>query len=225
MTGKFLTPNEPALSGSFYIMLTLPNSVEFRQHMKGALYELTQEFNWEEFGTMSPEDAAERWSTILNQIQDVPMLPVGMFIYTIATVGQANWIACVGGSLLMADWPELMAIYPSAAKNQPSAGRFIVPNLAGRFLTGSGVSDYSFNFPFLSVGGQRQVTLNTTQIPAHVHTEIQASPTIINGGLEAPASAAIPVAGNTGSAGGGQPHENMPPYYVFTAFMIGRALP
>lgn len=225
MNGKFLTPDEPVETGSFYILITLPHSVEFRQHMKGALYELTQDYNWEEFGTMSPEDAAEKWSTILNQIQDAPMLPVGWILHTIATSMPANYIPCNGQNLAMADWPELMAIYPAAAKNQPTTGRFLVPNAAGRFLTGDGVSDYGFNFPFLSTGGQRQVTLNATQMPAHTHTVVNAVASVINGGLEAPASAAIPVAGSTGSAGGGQAHENMPPYYVFHAYMLGRQQP
>lgn len=78
--GKFLTPDTPSTEGVFYILLTLPRSVEFRQLLKGALYPLTQDFNWEDFGTMTAEDAAEAWSEILSKVRDAPMHEVGTFV-------------------------------------------------------------------------------------------------------------------------------------------------
>lgn len=225
MTSKFLTPDEPVNPGSFYILLTLPKSVEFRQLLKGALVDLTQPEKWQEFGSMTAEDAAEAWSSILATVRDMPMHEVGSFVYSIREENPANWIPCNGSVLPMADWPELMAVYPAVLKNVPTTGQFFVPDLRGRVMVGSGVDAGGFNWPFLSTGGARRVTLTSDQMPAHSHTEITAVAAVINGGLEAPAAAAVPGAGVTGSAGGGQSHENMPPYGVLKIFLVGRLFP
>jgi microcystin-dependent protein len=222
---QFQTPDQPVNSGWFYILLRLPNSVQFRQHMKGALYELTQPENWEEFGDMSPEDVAEAWSTVLSIVRDAPMFPVGTLFYSIATSQPANMIQCNGQALLMADWPELMAVYPTILKNYPVTGQFIVPDARGRSFVGDGTDPTGFNWAFLSTGGERQHTLTQAEMPAHTHGESVAVPATINGGLEAPAIAATSSTGVTGSAGSGNPHNNMPPYGVLHAYLVGRLLP
>lgn len=222
---KFLTPNEPAEAGSFYILLTLPHSVEFRQHLKGALYPLSQTEYWQEFGDMSPEDAAEIWSTIMATVRDMPMHEIGTFVHSIRTVAPANWIECKFGAKQMADWPELMEVYPTAWKNNPSAGQFYVPEMRGRVLAGYGETVMDRSYPMLQQGGLHDVFLSVNQLPAHTHGESIAVPAIINGGLEAPASAAVPGAGVTGTAGGGQSHENMPPYLVVRTYIVGRLFP
>jgi microcystin-dependent protein len=107
---------------------------------------------------------------------------------------------------------------------------FFVPDLRNKFLLGE--DEYQ---PMGSSGGEQNVTLDISEMPEHTHTnsphahsEIGAVSTIINGGLEAPASAATPLPTTTGfetvvidNAGGGQAHNNMPPYvtigYVIVA--------
>lgn len=225
--GKFLTPDDPVNSGSFYILLTLPRSVEFRQLLKGALLPLAQEWNWQEYGTMTPEDAAEIWTRIMLSVRDMPMHEVGTFVYTISTNPPANWIQCTGGDLSMAEWPELMEVYPAVLKNQPSAGRFIVPNWAGRVMMGDGLSDYGFSWSFLATGGSRTHTLTSNEMPTHAHTYV---PPVFNVDLEAPGvpdilGAGLGVPTNTGNAGGGQPHNNMQPYGVAHCYMVGRLFP
>jgi microcystin-dependent protein len=223
--GKFLTADEPAIAGSFYILLTLPKSVEFRQQMKGALYELTRPEKWEEFGTLTPEDNAELWSKILASVRDMPMNEVGTFVYSMRATAPANWIPAQGGDLAMADWPELMEVYPTVLKNYPSTGRFTVPDMRGRQFVGDGTDTTGFNWQFLSIGGERQHTLTIAEMPVHNHGESIAIPAIINGGLEAPASAATASTGTTGAAGSGAAHNNMPPYGVCHMYLVGRLLP
>ena len=92
------------------------------------------------------------------------------------------------------------------------------PDLRNRFVVGAGSgSNYSVN----DTGGADSVTLTVDQIPAHTHTYIDQYVVINNGYRPWPASnndcAARNV--NSGSAGGGQSHENRPPYYALCFIM------
>lgn len=85
---------------------------------------------------------------------------------------------------------------------------------AGRFI--AGVSDGS-GFAYGDVGGEAEHTLTEDEMPAHTHVQSA------NGnGLQADGNASNPagiVAGRTstvtGSTGGGQPHNNLPPYITY----------
>ena len=93
------------------------------------------------------------------------------------------------------------------------------PNLSGRFVVGYDASnnDYDVN----DTGGSESVTLTVNQIPAHTHTYIDQYVAIDNGYRPWPASnndcgqRNI----NSGSTGGGQSHENRPPYYALCYIM------
>ena len=92
------------------------------------------------------------------------------------------------------------------------------PDLRNRFVVGAGSgSNYSVN----DTGGADSVTLTVDQIPAHTHTYIDQYVVINNGYRPWPASnndcAQRNV--NSGSAGGGQSHENRPPYYALCFIM------
>ena len=93
------------------------------------------------------------------------------------------------------------------------------PNLSGRFVVGYDASnnDYDVN----DTGGSESVTLTLNQIPAHTHTYIDQYVAINNGYRPWPANnndcAARNI--NSGSTGGGQSHENRPPYYALCYIM------
>ena len=93
------------------------------------------------------------------------------------------------------------------------------PNLSGRFVVGYDASnnDYDVN----DTGGSESVTLSVDQIPAHTHTYIDQYVAINNGYRPWPANnndcAARNI--NSGSTGGGQSHENRPPYYALCYIM------
>ena len=92
------------------------------------------------------------------------------------------------------------------------------PDLRNRFIVGAGGgSNYNVN----DTGGADSVTLTVDQIPAHTHTYIDQYVAIDNGYRPWPANnndcAARNV--NSGSTGGGQSHENRPPYYALCFIM------
>lgn len=217
----YRTPDAPG-DGSRYVLFRLPPGEGHISLLLGALVSLTYEYAFIKDGSELPHETAETFAKVVGEMLYYSPPEVGTAIFSLRDSAPANWIPCMGQNLAMADWPELMAVYPSVLKNYPSSGQFFVPDLRGRMLIGDGTDGFGFNWPFLSVGGSRTVTLTQAQMPAHTHGESIAIPAVINGGLEAPASAATASTGTTGSAGSGQAHDNMPPYGVCHMFIVGR---
>jgi hypothetical protein len=86
-------------------------------------------------------------------------------------------------------------------------------NLKGRFVVGFDTGDTDYNVIGKS-GGAKNVTLSIDQIPAHTHTE-NGEVTNTGSDFDLTGGNGSRFGGrNTGSAGGGQSHENRPPYYV-----------
>lgn len=63
----WLTPDLPAPTDVFCRRLTIPNRLEFIMAVNGALVDLTRPYNWEKFGSMTPEEAAELMQTMLQE--------------------------------------------------------------------------------------------------------------------------------------------------------------
>lgn len=195
-------------------------SADVRSLLLSLLRDAVVVFDWPDMSD-AERDAADALIA-LAQRQIMTNVLVGTIQYAVLQTTPDGWIKCDGQTLSMADWPELMAVYPNILKNYPSPGLFLVPDHRGRVVVGDGVDTQGFNWQFLSTGGARTHTLTINEIPAHTHGESIAVPAVINGGLEAPASAATPSTGTTGSAGGGAAHNNMPPYGVLRAYLVGR---
>ena len=87
------------------------------------------------------------------------------------------------------------------------------PDLRDRFIVGSG-SSYSVG----NTGGSNSVNLNVNQIPSHTHSYV--GHTYPGSGAEQNQSGgpedrtSFNVGKTTGGSGGGQAHENRPPYYA-----------
>ena len=98
-------------------------------------------------------------------------------------------------------------------------GNNSTPNLSGRFVVGydASNSDYDVN----DTGGSESVTLTLNQIPAHTHNINLA----VRAFYQEPRNFGVGTDGSannsedTGSAGGGQSHENRPPFYALCYIM------
>ena len=90
------------------------------------------------------------------------------------------------------------------------------PDLRDRFIVGTG-SSYSLG----NTGGANSVTLTLNQIPAHTHTYERTDVGINVADRPWPANNndCDMTNQNTSSAGGGQSHENRPPYYALMFIM------
>lgn len=125
-----------------------------------------------------------------------------------------DWmLPCDGSEYLRADYPELMAVLDPAYYTD--ATHFRTPDRTLRFGVGG--------IALATQGGELEHTLTEGEMPAHVHTEqtlglIESIVLGENIGF----SIQEPITVNTGSTGGGAPHNNMPPYEGVHWYIIAR---
>ena len=98
-------------------------------------------------------------------------------------------------------------------------GNNSTPNLSGRFVVGYDASNSDYDVD--DTGGSESVTLTVNQIPAHTHNINLA----VRAFYQEPRNFGVGTDGSannsedTGSTGGGQSHENRPPYYALCYIM------
>ena len=215
MSGQRLTP-DTAPAGYYSRRVLIPADTEWLAIVSGALLELQYAYNFEQFGTATPDETAARFAVMLGDFlnQGNNYMIGTIFAYANNTLPDYA-LLCDGSIHDKDDYPLLYdAISPDF---HISASQFVLPDLRNRFIVGSG-DDYAVG----DSGGADSVTLDETQIPAHTHSEITAVTTAITIGAGAPAPSAIPGVGFTGTAGGGLPHENRPPFYALVWGIIAQ---
>ena len=132
-----------------------------------------------------------------------------------------NHVWADGGTIDPAKWPELAAYAASAGwQTDESSGLYKTPDMRSRFLLAKG-SDLTVN----TVGGEKEHKLTIQEMPAHAHQPTNRGGNVNNGAawwamstINNPNAPDLYPGGiNTGTTGGSQAHNNMPPYYVVTA--------
>ena len=95
------------------------------------------------------------------------------------------------------------------------------PDLRGRFILGSGQGNGLTNRTNGQTGGSEVHTLNINEIPSHTHGILGNNACFKNGGCDNRKSMDTnnPEPQGTTATGGGQPHNNMPPYFVLAYIM------
>jgi microcystin-dependent protein len=208
------------------VRFLVPNDAWIRQSLMGAMLALETPFSWDYEGDIDPRIAAAMYRVVMRTVQ-VQSLTVGQIVCFPADdmqyIGQdplngpSQWRKCDGASYLKADFPDCYAVIGDTFGADST--HFSVPDMRGRVLVdagnGTGLSAYSLGDTF----GEESHTLSSGEMPSHSHSESGAVSTLINGGLEAPASAAVPTTTVTGNTGGGGAHENRQPsialfYYI-----------
>lgn len=142
----------------------------------------------------------------------------------------AGYALCDGSTLSATDYPGLYA--KIGRLHTPSAvgqGYFNLPDLRSRFVAGFDPNDPDYD-TIGEKGGSKNVTLSINQIPKHRHVfvnEYLRDSSV--GKYERVDSEEIIVQGDsnrstaynyyTKEAGGGESHENRPPYYVMAYIM------
>lgn len=139
-----------------------------------------------------------------------------------------NWAFCNGQTLPISQYDALFNLIGTTYGGD-GVTTFNLPNLQGRIPFHQGTNGAAGTLVIGQSSGSENVTLTTSQIPAHTHTLVaaqgsnsgaQPSP---SGGLwagsslgqfstEAPADSMDPSA--ILSFGGSQPHDNLPPFLV-----------
>ncbi len=210
--GRYITPETLGDGKVIVRTLFLPYDVDILGAVNGALLDLTYAASWESDGGQTPEDTAALFETIFWRYKEGAGGVIGsVFLWAGDTV-PVNALECDGGTYGRATYPTLYDALGSTY--HVDADNFRVPDLRSRVPVGAGQGSGLSNRALGAIGGLEGVSLSGSEMPSHSHTEITAVAAVINGGLEAPAAAAVPGFGNTGLAGLGQSHENMPPFHV-----------
>ena len=91
------------------------------------------------------------------------------------------------------------------------------PNLSGRFVVGYDASNGDYDVD--DTGGAESVTLNVNQIPSHTHNLLFGIGAFGgSSGAQTPRDSGT-TSGRISNTGGGQSHENRPPYYALCYIM------
>ena len=127
----------------------------------------------------------------------------------------AGWLKAEGQLLKRADYPGLFAAIGTIHGAGDGATTFQLPDTRKRVLVGQDVSEPLFA-TLGQVGGEIDHVLTISEMPPHSHGingGWGAGPTN-NGAFRVDANSPGTFWGSTFSEGGGQPHNNMPPFIV-----------
>ena len=146
-----------------------------------------------------------------------------------------GWLLCQGQQLAISEYSVLFNLIGTTYGGDGQQ-TFNLPNLAGRVPVHQGQLSEGGNYVLGQAAGTEQVTLAGNQVASHNHAALCAATTGTGGSpagsvLAGSGSAPLYTAGAaTGAmnpasitpAGGGQPHENRPPYLALN-FIIAYA--
>lgn len=215
----FLTPDSTAIS-SDPVCRAVALPIELWPYAIGALESLTYYHNWEEFGDADRDELLQVFSGLLTSIQEsCVVMAVGSIIpHTRANLPD-NWLDCDGSVYLRTDYPDLFDAL--AAEFITDADHFQVPDLRVRFPIGAGLRD-SVDLDPGDTGGEREHALSVSELPSHQHAITTEG---VTAGFIGEIPSTVPIdnfPGQTGAAGGGAPHNNMPPYVALNYAIVAR---
>lgn len=153
-------------------VLTLPNSWEWRAQFLGAFLLLTQPENWEEYGVLSPQEMADEWLELflLFESEGMNLIPVGTIMAYAGDTPPLGFFMCDFSEFNRDDFSELFAVIGVRYGVGNGTTTANLPDLRGRVVVGFDVTDADFN-SLGDFGGQKNVTLEVSEIPAHTHIQ------------------------------------------------------
>jgi microcystin-dependent protein len=176
--------------------------------MQTALAELENYWNWKDSGldlTVAQWDEIQaainsaQWALMDNYL-------IGTLYWTVRETLPSFVLPLDGSTFDAVDFPLLFEILPEGWKDGES---FTLPDWRGKFPI---IPSPAYGFG--DTGGETTHVLSENEMPIHSHYY---NPPVFNVDLESPGAPDLLAAGvglptTTGTAGGGQAHNNMPPY-------------
>ncbi|MDD2962265.1 MAG: tail fiber protein [Muribaculaceae bacterium] len=191
-----------------------------------------EQYQWADFHeTESTEELRRVIDAQAMAIAQIKAVPAGVIEMWAGGSAPEGYLLCNGQSVKQSDYPALWAaignsyatapLWNGVNNTSPGTGYFNLPDLRGRFVVGVNQleSDYKING---KGGGAKMVALTMEQMPKHSHSlKFQEmvwgdNATTIPFPKQGGASG---YTAQTEEAGGGQSHENRPPYYAL-AYII-----
>ena len=210
----FLRPQ--SLTDFVRYQVCIPDAAEWRTQLWGAISLLLESWQWEGDSALSDDEIGAEYLSVLNSFERCPMA-AGLILAYGGTSAPGGYLLCDGSSYASSDYPILFdAIGYDFGGSGPN---FNVPDLRENFPLGAGggvsVGD---------IGGAPTHTLTENQTPGHVHDIPPTFTALAQLGVGAPVKIPSLIPAQTGSTGGGESHNNMPPYLALNFIIsIGNA--
>lgn len=152
--------------------ITVPDDETWLAILRGCLYLLTVEENYELFGTLTPAEMADEWRAIFfSFMEDLPVLiPPGLISPFAGSSAPAGWLLCNGSAVSRTTYAELFAAIGASYGAGDGATTFNLPDCRGRFLFGLDPNDSPYNALNYKAGAHT-VTLALDEIPSHTHVQ------------------------------------------------------
>jgi len=156
--------------------------------------------------------------------------PIGTIQMFAGLVAPEGYRICDGSFVSKDDYPDLFALLQASNMTEENGNNFSLPDLRGRFVVGYKIDDVDYNANG-KTGGEKTHTLTIPEMPNHCHAYTDDTNAEGHYGAIEPGFPARTQMGNfsqptsgedSGSGtvydsqhvGGGQAHENRPPYMV-----------
>lgn len=95
--------------------------------------------------------------------------PIGTILPFSGSVIPDGYLECLGQEVSRTTFAELFAVIGTTYGAGNGTTTFNLPNLSGRVITGQDTTDNSFD-TLGEIGGEKEHTLTTTEMPSHNHT-------------------------------------------------------
>ena len=215
--GRWLTPDSITGDNECYQVTIPPNCASY---LFGALALLTNESNWEDFGAVTSAEISQAFLNLLinpnlNRVpctESVIVVEVGTIVAWAAETLPDGWLWCNGQLLTVAAYPDLYNVL-GVVWGGSAGTNFNLPDLRLVFPLGAGALD-----EIASEGGEDYHTLTIDEMPEHAHSLQMQTGNVGSGATAFYRYAAVPQV-TTAPTGGGQPHNNLPPF-VTVNFII-----
>lgn len=185
--------------------------------MTGALSELAKEKNWEQFGSISPQEISEVMLNMLTDFLKGSGCLIGLMSPYAGNEVPDGTLPCDGEVYLRVDFPELYE-YLLDTDFIVDSDHFTTPYFVERV-----VAFASDDKPAFTEEGEAEHTLTVDELASHYHTESIATTSL---GLigEIPELVTVGSSSITGSTGGDVAHNNIQPtVYLNWCIVSGRS--
>lgn len=238
----YLTP-DTLPSGTYCRTVLIPAHIDWLIIVNGALSELLKAENFEQFGSITPEEVADRFEIMFFEFRDSECevaVPVGCTMIWHETIPPDRWLLCDGGAAFVADYPELFDLW--GYKYGGSGTQFGLPDMGDHSPMGQGgnvgLDDYAGAVDHSLITDEQPSHTHSITDPGHDHViSLRGSGTAGGTSNRANAPTQTTLSSNlttdsattgiteTNSTGQGNPHNNLSPVFGVNFIVYGGKAP